>query len=68
MDDRAQGAFEYILILAGVLLIVVVVVLVLRDTILPQTRAQLKESVGQYRNVVRLNCTGPNGTCYNLTI
>ncbi len=67
MDDRAQGAFEYILLLAGTLLIVVVVILILRNSILPQVSSQLNDSVGNYHNVVSLNCTGPNGTCYNLT-
>ncbi len=30
MDEKGQGAFEYILMLAGILLVVIVVILILR--------------------------------------
>ena len=33
MDEKAQGAFEYILMLAGMLLVVIVVVLILRSQV-----------------------------------
>ena len=66
MDDDAQGAFEYILLLAGVLLIVVIAIVILRNSVLPSANEQLNQSTGNYRNVVQLNCTGPNGTCYNI--
>ncbi|MEK6924159.1 MAG: hypothetical protein AABW54_02890 [Candidatus Micrarchaeota archaeon] len=66
MDDSAQGAVEYTLLVAGVLLIVIAVVVMLRNTVLPSARDQLNDSLGSYRNVVSLNCTGPKGACYNL--
>lgn len=67
MDDRAQGAFEYVLLLAGIMLVAVLVIVLLKSSILPSTNEQLNQSVGNWRQVVKLNCTGgPNGTCYGL--
>lgn len=66
MDDRAQGAFEYVLLLAGIMLVAVLVIVLLKSAVLPATNEQLNQSVGNWRQVVKLNCTGPNGTCYGL--
>jgi len=50
MDEKAQGAFEYILMLAGVLLVVIVVILILRTqlggvgTNVNTTTSQLNQS------------------------
>jgi len=52
LDERAQGAFEYILLLAGVLLIVVLVIIILRNTILTGTvSTQINESLKRWVNL-----------------
>lgn len=62
MDDRAQGAFEYILLLAGVLLIVVFVIIILRNTIMTGTvRTQLNASINTWANLT-------NASNVNVTI
>ena len=66
MDDRAQGAFEYVLLLAGIMLVAVLVIALLKSSVLPSTNEQLNQSVGNWRQVVKLNCTGPSGTCYGI--
>jgi outer membrane protein assembly factor BamB len=45
--NRAQGAFEYILLLAGILLIVVVVIMLLRGSIAGQANQTLQAAVQQ---------------------
>lgn len=65
MDDRAQGALEYILLLAGVLLIVVIAVVILRNNVLPSANNQINSSLGNWRAVVNLSCYS-NGTCVGL--
>jgi len=62
MDKKAQGAFEYILLLAGVLLIVILVIVILRSGILSQANQQIRENVNVFRGLT--NCTGP---IYNVT-
>ena len=52
LDDRAQGAFEYILLLAGVLLIVVLVIIILRNTIVTGTVGeQINETLAKWSNL-----------------
>ncbi len=65
MDDRAQGALEYILLLAGVLLIVVIAVVILRNNVIPSANTQINQSIGNWRAVVNISCSD-NGTCTNL--
>ncbi len=50
MKHKGQGAFEYILLLAGVLLIVILIVLILQ-TNLATTNRGITNSVNQYRLV-----------------
>ncbi|MBI5636152.1 class III signal peptide-containing protein [Candidatus Micrarchaeota archaeon] len=52
MDDRGQGAFEYVLLIAGVLLIVILVVLILRGNVLGSAKTQIDYGIGNYTNVV----------------
>ena len=60
VDDRGQGAFEYIMLVAGVLLVVVLAIVVLRTNVLPGAGAQLGASVNEWRKLVSLNCTSNN--------
>jgi uncharacterized protein (UPF0333 family) len=57
MDEKAQGAFEYILLLAGILLIVILVVVILRTSVLGQANSQIRSNVNAYANLT--GCTGP---------
>lgn len=66
VDDRGQGAFEYVLLLAGILLVAVLVIVLLKSTVLPSANEQLNQSIGNWRQIVKLNCTGTNGTCTGL--
>lgn len=52
MDDKGQGAFEYVLLIAGVLLIVILVVLILRGNVLGSATQQIEYGVGNYSDVV----------------
>ncbi len=65
-DERAQGAFEYVLLLAGIMLVAVLVIVVLKSAVLPSTNEQLNQSIGNWRQVVKLNCTGVNGSCQGI--
>jgi hypothetical protein len=49
---RAQGAFEYILLLAGILLIVVVVITVLRVSVIPAANQTLQGGLQQWQAMV----------------
>jgi hypothetical protein len=51
---RAQGAFEYILLLAGILLIVVVVIMVLRVSVIPAANQTLQGGLQQWQQLVLL--------------
>ncbi len=62
-EEKAQGAFEYIMLVAGVLLVVVLAIVVLRSSVLPGAGAQLGQGVSEWRKLVQLNCSS-NGTCY----
>lgn|GEM_PF-2851252 len=65
LDDRGQGAFEYILLLAGVMLVAVLVIVVLKNTVLPSANDQLNKSVGTWKKLVNINCTS-EGACSNV--
>ncbi len=45
MDERGQGSFEYILLLAGVLLIVVLIIIMLHNISLAQAGAQINNTL-----------------------
>ena len=62
MDNKAQGAFEYILLLAGILLVVILVVVILRNSIVNQSNNQIGSNLNTYFALT--NCTGP---VYNTT-
>jgi hypothetical protein len=49
---RGQGAFEYILLLAGILLIVVVVIMVLRVSVIPAANQTLQAGLQQWQTLV----------------
>jgi hypothetical protein len=56
LDDRAQGAFEYILLLAGVLLIVVLVIIILRNTVLTGTvGTQINSTLNTWANLTNVS-------------
>jgi hypothetical protein len=54
LSKRAQGAFEYILLLAGILLIVVVVIMVLRVSVIPAANQTLQGGLQQWQQLVLL--------------
>ena len=60
-EEDAQGAFEYVLLISGVMMVVATVVLVLRSAVVPEVGGQVTENAHELRNL--LNCTS-NGTCY----
>ena len=51
---KGQGAFEYILMLSGVLLIVILIILILRGT-LSGANNQVAASQNQFGNVTQIN-------------
>jgi hypothetical protein len=51
-SKRGQGAFEYILLLAGILLIVVVVITVLRVSVIPAANQTLQGALQQFQTLV----------------
>lgn len=53
MKARAQGAFEYILLLGGVLMIVAIAFIILRSTVLPSGKQQIEANV---QAINRLTC------------
>ncbi len=63
MNQKAQGAFEYVLLLAGIILIAVIAILILRNSVLPSANAQLQSSTGQYTNEVNFTCNASG--CFN---
>jgi hypothetical protein len=60
-EEKAQGAFEYVLLISGVMMIVATVVIVLRSAVVPEIGGQVADNAHELRNL--LNCTS-NGTCY----
>ena len=62
ISHRAQGAFEYILMLAGILLIVVLIILILQGTI-----AGTAGGVTQGQNVYNQTANAANVMSHNTT-
>ncbi|MGB9576892.1 MAG: class III signal peptide-containing protein [Candidatus Micrarchaeia archaeon] len=60
MDEKAQGAFEYILMLAGILLIVVVIIMVVKSNILSPATGTVEQTTGQYQQTT--NCSDLNAS------
>jgi uncharacterized protein (UPF0333 family) len=60
MDNKAQGAFEYVLLLAGILLIVILVIVILRSSVLNQANAQIRQNTNTIQQLT--NCTQINST------
>ena len=61
-DETAQGAFEYVLLISGVMMIVATIVVVLRSAVVPEIGGQVTDNAKELRGL--LNCTDSNGTCY----
>jgi len=53
---KAQGAFEYILLLAGILLIVVLIIVILRGGVLSETEANVARTSTMSQSAARANC------------
>lgn len=51
MKFRAQGAFEYILLLAGILLVVILAIVILRGGVLSAANNQITGSLGVFSNL-----------------
>lgn len=49
--SRAQGAFEYVLLLAGILLVAVIAVLILRGNVFPSVNSQIGNNQQAYNNI-----------------
>jgi hypothetical protein len=62
---RAQGAFEYILLLVGILLVVVVVVGMLRFGVLPGVNSSLQAGMQQFLQAVQFGQTTVTGFSYS---
>ncbi len=60
--ERSQGAFEYVLLLAGIILAAVIAVLILRGSVLPTINRQVSNNSNAWQNVTRANCTVTSGT------
>lgn len=60
MDNKAQGAFEYILMLGGILLVVVIVILIVKSNVLAPATNTVEQTTNQY--VSSTNCTGLNAS------
>jgi hypothetical protein len=52
LEDKAQGAFEYILLLAGILLIVVLVIVLMKGVLTGPTNQTIQQGVGQYNQSI----------------
>ncbi len=58
MDDAAQGALEYLLILAGVIMLAVIAIIIVRGQAMPAISRQINQSEGNFTNVLAgLNAT-----------
>ena len=53
---KSQGAFEYILLLGGILLIVVVSVIIMRTSVLNQANQQIGGNVNEWQDVTDATC------------
>jgi uncharacterized protein (UPF0333 family) len=51
MEEKAQGAFEYVLLLAGILLVAVIAILILRGNIFPSANNTLQNNLKIFTNV-----------------
>ncbi len=60
--QRSQGAFEYVLLLAGIILIAVLAILILRGSVLPTINNQVSNNTHAWDNVTNVNCTVVSGT------
>ncbi len=61
MEQKAQGAFEYLLLLGGVLLIAVLVVLILRGGVFSQAKHTIDVNTNAWVNLTNTsNCTLTN--------
>ena len=62
MNNRAQGAFEYVLLLAGVILVAVIAILILRGNVLPSINNQINNNLAGFQNSTNFNvtCNGTN--------
>ncbi len=54
-SKRAQGAFEYILMVAGVIMIVILVILITQGTVTTINNT-LSNNLNQYSTVVNVTC------------
>lgn len=61
MQKKGQGAFEYILMLSGILLIVILIIIILQGS-LAGANNKLNESQAQFGNTVRLDVIKPDTT------
>lgn len=68
MDNRGQGAFEYILLLAGILLIVILVIVILRSSVLSQANAQITSNVNTFTSLTNCTTIGYNASTNTSTI
>ncbi len=50
MDEKAQGSFEYILMLGGVLLLVSIVYVIIRSDVLEGGKHTVNQSYNQWEN------------------
>lgn len=67
-SEKGQGAFEYILLLAGVLLIVVLVIFLLRSNLFGGAAKSVNETQSQFIKETSLeNCKDPNTGKLDLT-
>lgn len=71
MKERAQGSLEYIMLIAGVLLILVLVVFVIKTDVLTPASQNVNSSSSIYKNVSQCNINANsnfsdiNSTCLN---
>ena len=54
-SKRAQGAFEYILMVAGVIMIVILVILITQGTVTTINNT-LSNNLNQYSTIVNVTC------------
>ncbi len=52
MDEQGQGALEYLLLIGGSILIVLIVLAILRAGPLPSARSQIASGVAAYNQTV----------------
>ncbi len=52
-DEKGQGAIEYILLIAGALIFVVLVIVLVRQYIFTPTANNTKQNTGQYFDLLK---------------